>query len=440
MSTATRDAGEAWPIGKRQMVTAIIASSLGWSLDLFDLFILLYVAPVIGKLFFPSDYPTLSLAAVYASFAVTLLMRPFGSALFGSYADRYGRRGTMIVAVIGVGISTALFGALPTIAQVGAVAPVIFLVMRLVQGLFVGGVVASTHTIGTESVPPYWRGAMSGLIGGGGAGIGALLASLAYFATTEIFPGDAYAVWGWRCMFFSGIISSILGFFIFNRLEELPIWASLNAKRGAGGVVRAPVRAIFSREYLPVLLVNLMMTVGGGAGYYLTSGYLPTFLKVVSKTSSETTSLILIAGSLLAIAASITAGHCSTLFGRKKVLLGLALIRIVVLPLCFLGLAGTQSVGVIAAYAMVLTFFGNAGYAPLLIFLNERFPTALRASGTGLSWNIGFAIGGLMPTFVSLAAGSTQNLPYTLAIFVFGISVLFLVGALVIPETRGNLR
>ena len=89
---------------------------------------------------------------------------------------------------------------------------------------------------------------------------------------------------------------------------------------------------------------------------------------------------------------------------------------------------------------MVLTFFGNAGYAPLLIFLNERFPTALRASGTGLSWNIGFAIGGLMPTFVSLAAGSTQNLPYTLAIFVFGISVLFLIGALVIPETRGNLR
>jgi predicted MFS family arabinose efflux permease len=241
-------------------------------------------------------------------------------------------------------------------------------------------------------------------------------------------------------MFFSGIISSILGFFIFNRLEESPIWASLNAKRGQTGVVQAPVRTLFSRAYLPVLLVNLMMTVGGGAGYYLTSGYLPTFLKVVSKTSSEVTSLILIAGSLIAIVASVAAGHCSTLFGRKKVLLALALIRIVVLPLCFLGLAGTEALGLIVTYALVLTFFGNAGYAPLLIFLNERFPTALRASGTGLSWNIGFAIGGLMPTFVSLAAGSTQNLPYTLAIFLFGISVLFLTGALVIPETRGNLK
>ena len=319
MMSAAEAMDETWPLGKKQMVTAIAASSLGWALDLFDLFILLYVAPTVGKLFFPSALPTLSLAAVYASFAVTLLMRPLGSALFGSYADRYGRRGTMIVAVIGVGIVTALFGALPTINQIGVAAPMIFLVLRLIQGLFVGGVVASTHTIGTESVPPYWRGAMSGMIGGGGAGIGALLASVVYFITTEAFPGDLFAVWGWRFMFFSGIISSILGFFIFNKLEESPVWAELQAKRGR--VLKAPVRELLSREYLPVLLVNLMMTIGGGGGYYLTSGYLPTFLKVVSKIPSDAASLILIAGGFIAIIASIIAGHLSTLCGRKRTFL-----------------------------------------------------------------------------------------------------------------------
>ncbi|MGO9702366.1 MAG: MFS transporter [Xanthobacteraceae bacterium] len=248
MSTAAELSKEAWPIGKRQMITAIVASSLGWSLDLFDLFILLYVAPVVGKLFFPSTQPTLSLAAVYASFAVTLLMRPFGSALFGSYADRHGRRKTMIAAVIGVGVSTASFGALPTIHQIGFMAPIIFLVLRLVQGLFVGGVVASTHTIGTESIPHYWRGAMSGLIGGGGAGIGALLASITYFAASEFFPGDAFAVWGWRFMFFCGILSAILGVFIFNKLEESSIWEQLKKLRAAQGqseVIHAPVRELF---------------------------------------------------------------------------------------------------------------------------------------------------------------------------------------------------
>src|SRR3984957_18130551 len=194
-STPLADAQAA--AGNRQMVSAIIASVLGWSLDLFDLFILLYVAPVIGALFFPSTNATLSLAAVYFSFAVTLLMRPIGSALFGHYADAHGRKGAMTIAVTGVGIATAAFGILPTIQQAGIVAPIAFLVLRLVQGIFVGGVVASTHTIGTESVPAKWRGAMSGLVGGGGAGIGALLASFVFLITSSIFPGDAFAVWGW---------------------------------------------------------------------------------------------------------------------------------------------------------------------------------------------------------------------------------------------------
>src|ERR1700691_6481889 len=124
------------PAGTRQMRNAMIASVLGWSLDLFDLFILLYVAPVVGALFFPSSVPTLSLAAVYASFAVTLLMRPVGSAVFGHYADVHGRKSAMFVAIVGVGISTAAFGLLPTIAQVGLIAPVLFLVLRLVPGAF----------------------------------------------------------------------------------------------------------------------------------------------------------------------------------------------------------------------------------------------------------------------------------------------------------------
>src|ERR1700692_980995 len=212
------------PAGTRQMRNAMIASVLGWSLDLFDLFILLYVAPVVGALFFPSTVPTLSLAAVYASFAVTLLMRPVGSAIFGHYADVHGPKNAMFVAIVGVGISTAAFGLLPTIAQAGFIAPVLFLILRLVQGIFVGGVVASTHTIGTESVLPAWRGAMSGLVGGGGAGIGALLASLVFLITSSIFPGDAFAVWGWRCMFFAGLLSSFLGWFIFNNLEESPFF------------------------------------------------------------------------------------------------------------------------------------------------------------------------------------------------------------------------
>src|SRR5580704_14848878 len=287
----------------RQMVSAIIASVLGWSLDLFDLFILLYVAPVIGTLFFPSTNATLSLAAVYASFAVTLLMRPVGSAIFGHYADVHGRKGAMLVAIVGVGVSTACFGALPTIAQAGIAAPVLFLMLRLVQGIFVGGVVASTHTIGTESIKPAWRGAMSGLVGGGGAGIGALLASFIFLVTSSIFPGDAFAVWGWRCMFFSGILTSLLGWFIFRNLEESPFFKEQEKRKAAGTVTatRAPVKMLFSSSYRNILLLNLLVTFCGGAGYYLTSGYLPSFLKVVNGIPNSVSSLILMGASMAAL-------------------------------------------------------------------------------------------------------------------------------------------
>ena len=433
------------PITGRQMAGAITASCLGWSLDLFDLFLLLYVAPVVGAAFFPSEFPTLSLAAVYASFAVTVLMRPVGSAIFGSYADVHGRKNAMTVAVVGVGIITAAFGLLPTIHQVGLVAPVLFLALRLVQGVFVGGVVASTHTVGTESVPAKWRGLLSGLIGGGGGGLGALLASGVFLIASILFPGDAFATWGWRFMFFCGLASSILGFFIFNVLEESPVWKAMDAKRAAAKTsnvavtrTRSPLRTLFASEYRNVLLINLLITAGGGSSYYLTSGFMPTMLKVVSKLPNQTSSIILIVASLCAILASLLVGAVSNWIGRRLTFRIMGVVNLVLLPVLFLAMPSASGLTEVALYAVALCFLGNAIYAPILIFLNERFPTAMRASGTGLSWNLGFAIGGTMPTWVSLASGNPDNLPMTLAIFTGLITLVFLVGTFVIPETRGK--
>ncbi|MFM0276460.1 MFS transporter [Paraburkholderia sediminicola] len=449
MSVAAQNGAALPAVDQRQVMGAVVASCFGWALDLFDLFVLLFVAPVVGRLFFPSEHAMLSLAAVYASFAVTLLMRPLGSAWFGSYADRNGRKGAMITAVVGVGLSTAAFGLLPTVAQVGLVAPILFLMLRLIQGVFVGGVVASTHTIGTESVAPKYRGAVSGLIGGGGAGLGALLASLTYLAMSAIFPGALFDVWGWRCMFFTGIVSSILGLFVFSSLEESPLWKKLAAEKAAKAamqntaapveVVRSPIRTLFSRDYRSILFVNLLLTIGGGSGYYLTSGYLPTFLKVVSHAPNGAAAAILMICSVAVVIASTAAGHLSTFIGRKSAFVWIGLIRLIALPALFLLLPTAQSITTIGVYAVILSALGSAGYAPILIFLNERFPTAIRATGTGLSWNIGFAIGGMMPTAVSLVAKDASQLPMTLAIFAGAISVIFLAGAFIVPETRGKL-
>lgn len=436
---------------QRHVLKAVVASCVGWALDLYDLFILLFVAPVIGRLFFPSEHAMLSLAAVYASFGVTLLMRPLGSALFGSFADTHGRKRAMIMAMVGVGVSTAAFGLLPTVQTIGVLAPVLFIILKLVQGVFVGGVVAATHTIGTESVAPRYRGAVSGLIGGGGAGLGALIASLTYYAMSALFPGPAFDDWGWRCMFFTGIVSAVLGITIFSNLEESPMFKKLQeakararaANAGASGApgtkTVSPVRTLFSREYRNILLVNLLLTIGGGSGYYLTSGFLPTYLKVVNHTPAETAGFILMLSSVGVVVASIASGHVSTFIGRKKTFLITGVLRLFALPALALAMPGATSTVQLALYVIAFGALGSIGYAPLLIFLNERFPTTIRATGTGLSWNIGFAIGGIMPTFVSLASPAPTDLPLTLALFLAAISVVFLIGALVVPETVGKL-
>jgi len=373
---------------------------------------------------------------------VTLLMRPVGSAIFGHYADVHGRKNAMFVAIVGVGLSTAAFGVLPTIQQVGYIAPVIFLMLRLVQGVFVGGVVASTHTIGTEWASPERRGAMSGLVGGGGAGIGALLASFAFLIMSSIFPGDAFAVWGWRCMFFAGLLSSMLGWFIFNNLEESPFFKEQQKRKAAGtiAVTNSPVKKLFSSDWRNVLFLNLLITFGGGAGYYLTSGYLPSFLKVVNNVPNNISSLILMGASLIGLVSSLFFGALSDYIGRKKTFLLVGVCMAVLLPVCYLGMAKAVDTTTVTLYALAIAFLGNAGYAPILIFLNERFPTEIRASGTGLSWNIGFALGGMMPTFVSLASAAPAQIPMSLSIFIVVIFAIYLLGALLVPETKGEFR
>ncbi|ACL58224.1 MFS transporter [Methylobacterium nodulans] len=427
----------------RQTATAAMASLFGWGLDLFDLFILLYVAPVVGALFFPADKPMLSLAGAYASFAVTLLIRPLGSALFGSYADRLGRRRALMIAVMGVGLSTAAFGLLPTVGQIGWLATAIFLAFRLIQGIFVGGVVAASHTIGTESVPERWRGLMSGAVGGGGAAIGGLLASLVFYVVSLLAPGDAFASWGWRAMFFSGLLTSVIGLILFRNLEESPIFRQLQAdkaaRRAGAPVVASPVRALFSAEHLRAFVVAVLVSFGGGAAYYLTLGYLPTFLKLVNGVPNANASMMLIGANIAAAFGACALGELSQRIGRKRTFLIMGAVRLVAFPALFLAMAGTTDLALITVYALLLSFIANASYGPLLIFLNEKFPTALRATGTGLTWNVGFALGGMLPTLVSLAVDGPSQIPMMLAIFTTAVTLVYLAGALLTPETRGNL-
>ncbi|MBU6257845.1 MAG: MFS transporter [Burkholderiales bacterium] len=426
---------------QRQVVAAIAFSGIGWAFDLFDLFILLYVAPILAKVFFPSGQQMLSIAGVYAAFTATLVMRPLGGYLFGRYADRHGRRRAMVVAATGVGISTALMGTLPTVAMIGVAATLLFLALRLIQGVFMGGMVASTHTLGTESIAPRWRGLASGIISGGGSGVGKLFASLVFLLVSAIFRGPAFAVWGWRVMFFTGLISSFLGLFVFSRLHESPLWEALQkgAKEAKGGRGAAPAPATEAPRlghYLSIIFLCILLTTAGGGLSYLTSGYLPTFMKLVDHVAPTDLGVILSIAAIAVIASSVLAGYLTDRIGRRPAMALYGLVSLVAIPWLYHGLSMTGDLRLIGLYAVLLSGVGTFCYAPLLIVLNERFPTALRSSGTAVSWNIGFALGGSMPVVVSLFARLSADLSLALMCATGLLAAIYLAGVYFVPAHR----
>ena len=438
MQSTTR-APAAPALTQRQVVAAISFSALGWAFDLFDLFILLYVAPVLAKVFFPSGQQLLSLAGIYAAFTATLLMRPVGGWVFGRYADRQGRKRAMVVAATGVGLATALMGALPTVQSIGLLAPLLFLALRLVQGVFMGGMVASTHTLGTESIAPARRGLASGIISGGGSGVGKLLASLVFLLVSSVFHGPAFAQWGWRVMFFSGLLSSLLGLFVFTRLHESPLWEALQRGERAAATSAVPAAASL-RQFVPVVLLCIVLTTAGGGLSYLTSGYLPTFMKLVNHVKPQQLGLILSVSALAVIASSVLSGHLSDRLGRRHAMLIYGLVSLVAIPLLYLGLAHANSLARIGLYSVLLSAAGTFCYAPLMIVLNERYPTSIRASATAVSWNIGFALGGSMPVLVSLVAKVSSGLSGSLAWSTAALAAIYLVATLATPTRRNLMR
>jgi MHS family proline/betaine transporter-like MFS transporter len=427
---------------QRQVVAAIAFSALGWAFDLFDLFILLYVAPILAKVFFPSGQQMLSLAGVYAAFTATLVMRPVGGYLFGRYADKNGRKRAMVVAATGVGFSTALMGTLPTVQVIGGLATVLFLALRLIQGVFMGGMVASTHTLGTESISPRWRGLASGIISGGGSGVGKLIASLAFLLISAVFPGPSFLVWGWRAMFFTGLVSSFLGLFVFTRLHESPLWEALQASKTFSRPSSQAQTSECTRlsQFVPVILLSVLLTTAGGGLSYLTSGYLPTFMKLVNHVQPTALGLILSIAAIVVIACSVLAGYLSDLIGRRRAMVIYGIVSLVTIPTLYHGLLTAPNLRVIGLYAVLLSGVGTFCYAPLLIVLNERFPTALRSSGTAISWNIGFALGGSMPVVVSLLARISANLSIALVLSTALLAVIYLIGVYFVPVKQNLME
>ena len=217
------------------------------------------------------------------------------------------------------------------------------------------------------------------------------------------------------------------------------MWESMQRTKSAGAKrAKGPLSELI-RGYIGIVLVGISLCTMGGGLSYLTSGYLPTFLRLINHIESDALGLIMSIAALAVIASSVFAGYLSDILDRKKAITIYGMISLVTIPTLYFVLTRTAGVYSIGVLAISISGIGTFCYAALLVILNERFPTAIRASGTAIAWNIGFALGGSMPVVVSLFSKTASDLPIVLIATTAIISIIYLVSVYYLPGPRGEM-
>ena len=321
-STANRDERRPW-----SMARVVIASSAGTAFEWYDFFIFGSLAPIIGKIFFAGLDPTPALIAALALFAAGFAFRPLGALIFGVVGDRLGRKGAFLITVSLMGLSTFLIGFLPTYAQSGTLGPTLLIVLRILQGIALGGEYGGAAIYVAEHAPNGQRGASTGWIQSS-ASFGLLAALLVIYWTRQAIGADAFASWGWRVPFLVSAVLLAISVWMRAKLAESPHFKRLQEE---GQVTRAPLRESFARwrSVRKVLIAFFGIMCAQGAVWYFTFFYLQVFLEKSLGVPAATKDLLLIVMTVVSAPLYVFFGWLSDRIGRKPVMVGGMLLALV---------------------------------------------------------------------------------------------------------------
>ena len=408
---------------------AVVAGVIGNVLEWFDFGVYAYFVPVISQLFFPANDKLSSLLLTFAVFGVGFVMRPVGSILFGIYGDRFGRRKALSAVIFLMAFSTLAIGLLPTHQQVGVLAPILLVVIRLLQGLSAGGEWGGSTAYLVEYAPEGRRGYIGSWqqvsVGGG-----FLLGSLSAAFINEVMSHDAVMSWGWRIPFILGIVVGLLGAYLRWRLSDTPKYTELEEHHGVSKAPFVEAVTTYWRETLTVFGLTLHNTVA----YYIPIVYMTSY--IISQAHLSPSSALWIGTACLTVFVILIPiwGALSDRIGRKPFLL-LSSGGYIVLsyPLFMMASSGSFVLAFLAQLTMIvfLSFFSGACPATY----SEIFPTKVRYTALSIGYNIAVAIfGGFAPfiaTWLIKVTGSNLAPSY----YLIAAAVITFVVVLRIKET-----
>ena len=427
----------------KDMRKVALTSLSGTSIEWYDFFLYGTAAAVIfPKAFFPQDLPTMvALIASFSTFAVGFLARPLGGAIFGHFGDRVGRKQTLVVALMMMGVATTLIGFLPTYESIGILAPLLLVALRFVQGLAIGGQWGGAMLLVTESAPKDQRG-WYGAYAQAGAPVGVILANLAFLGVSASLSEADFMDWGWRLPFIASFVLILISMYVQLNLEDTPAFKALAANQAPKDATQKKALKSPVAEVLRRYPKRIVLAAGAFLSIQVTFYILIAFVVAYGVNSPTVTlsrdmmlTAVLVAAAIMVPSQFYFSGLSDRL-GRKTVyrwgailtgLWGFALFPLIdtgdPLAICF-------------AVTMGLVFLGMQ-YGPQAAFFTELFSTEVRYSGASLGYQLGAIVGGALAPTIAVLLWNNFGIFYV-SVYIALAAILTLISLSQLTETKGS--
>ncbi|WP_031086635.1 MFS transporter [Streptomyces sp. NRRL WC-3549] len=415
MSASTATAREKTKAANRAGFGAFIGSTIEW----FDFYIYgTAAALVFDKVFFPELEGAIGTLVAFATFWVGFLARPLGGIVFGHYGDRLGRKKTLVITLLMMGISTTAIGLLPGYASIGIAAPILLVLIRMIQGIGLGGEWGGSVLIASEHAPKG-KSVLYGAFAQQGSPVGNTLSTLSFLAISQL-PDDAFVAWGWRVPFLASAALVIVGLFVRLKVAESPAMAGLIKKKE---VVKLPLTEVLRSHPMLIVLGIGACTIGLSATYFKSTFALSWATSSLGFDRSSFLTIILVANITQIIVQPFGAVIATRMKSWSRAVTVMLVPELILMPVMFV-LISTENYGLAMVGVAVATIPHCLYYAALAGMLASRFPAHVRYTGISLCYQLcGTLLGGTTPIIGQFLLNRTGSITAVIAYAVFQVAL-----------------
>jgi MFS family permease len=433
MTSAPTPARSAAATQRRVAMATVVGTTIEW----YDFFIYGTAAGLVfSQLFFAPAGAEIGLLLSFATVGISFVFRPLGAFLAGHFGDRIGRRAMLVLTLLLMGGATSLIGLLPTYETAGVLAPVLLLVLRILQGVSAGGEWGGAVLMAVEHAPRDRRG-RAGAFPQLGVPLGMLLASgVTALMTGVVSPGAAFLEWGWRVPFLLSVVLIGVGYVVRRSVDESPVFAEMAEKKQR---TKVPVVELFRRHWLLVVLAALVFAGNNAAGYMTTGGFITSYATNPDGPVGLGRTPVLLAITGAAALWALTtylSGYLADRIGRKRTyLIGYGSLIVTVFPMFLLVDSG--DVGLLFLGLAVFTFGLGLAYGPQAAWYSEIFPASVRFSGVAISYALGAVLGGAFAPTIATALVQSTGSVHAVGVYLLGMFVLAVAATALLRDRSG---